>query len=596
MARVVVNRPAGEDGGAVAPRLRDGSRVAVIGGGPAGSFFSYFLLDLAHRVDLAIEVDLYEPRDFSLPAPRGCNMCGGIISESLVQALATEGINLPQAIVQRGIDSYVLHMDVGCVRIDTPLHEMRIAAVYRGLGPRDVGDTAWSSFDDYLLLLAEKKGTRIHRVKVNEVAWSEGLPEVRGDDGQSRRYDLVAVAAGVNSYSTKLLEHLPVKYASPRTTKTFIQEYRLGGDVIRRVIGTSMHVFLLSIPRLEFAAIIPKGDYATLVMLGDGIDRDLVQAFLDAPEVRACFPADWDPAAASCQCWPKINTLEAPQPFADRLVLLGDCAVTRLYKDGIGGAYRAAKAAATTAVYHGVSAECFEKHYQPYCRAVAKDNSLGKLIFRGTGIAKRLRFVRTLIWRTTAREQTKEGRSRRLSQILWDLFTGSAHYRDILGRALHPALAAGLIGSVFARDPREPERQDREDEQMDSGTLGKRYSNGETIVRQGDLGDSMYVIQSGQVEILVTNDGGEVRLRTLGENDFFGEMALFDREVRSATVRAIGDVRVLTIDRHGLLRRVQEDPSLALRIIQQMSGRIRNLSAEVARLKDGLETRDERVR
>jgi hypothetical protein len=117
-------------------KLKDGSRVGVIGGGPAGSFFSYFLLDMAERVGLRLHVDIYEPRDFSSPGPPGCNMCAGVVSESLVQTLATEGINLPPTVVQRGIDSYVLHMDVGSVRIESLRREKRIAATFRGVGPR----------------------------------------------------------------------------------------------------------------------------------------------------------------------------------------------------------------------------------------------------------------------------------------------------------------------------------------------------------------------------------------------------------------------------------------------------------------------------
>lgn len=76
------------------PELDDGSRVAVMGGGPAGSFFSYFLLQIAHRAGLSLQLDIYEPRDFAATGPKGCNMCGGIISESLVQSLAAEGITL----------------------------------------------------------------------------------------------------------------------------------------------------------------------------------------------------------------------------------------------------------------------------------------------------------------------------------------------------------------------------------------------------------------------------------------------------------------------------------------------------------------------
>ena len=63
-------------------RLTEGSRVGVIGGGPAGSFFSYFLLKTAAFLDLHLKVDIYEMRDFNLAGQRGCNMCGGIISES----------------------------------------------------------------------------------------------------------------------------------------------------------------------------------------------------------------------------------------------------------------------------------------------------------------------------------------------------------------------------------------------------------------------------------------------------------------------------------------------------------------------------------
>lgn len=134
--------------------IEKNSHVAIIGGGPAGSFFGYFLLAMAERVGTDLFVDIYETRDFSSPSPGGCNMCGGIISESLVQTLATEGIDLPSSVVQRGIDSYLLHMDVGSVKIVTPLQEKRIGAVHRGAGPRGIAQADWKSFDGFLLKLA----------------------------------------------------------------------------------------------------------------------------------------------------------------------------------------------------------------------------------------------------------------------------------------------------------------------------------------------------------------------------------------------------------------------------------------------------------
>jgi len=115
--------------------------------------------------------------------------------------------------------------------------------------------------------------------------------------------------------------------------------------------------------------------------------------------------------------------------------------------------------------------------------------------------------------------------------------------------------------------------------------LGKVYADGEIIVRQGEPGDCMYVVQQGHVEVLHETEAGPHKLATLGEGEFFGEMVIFDRSPRSATVRARGDVRLLTVDKATFLRRISEDPSLAFRIVKRMSQRIRELNAEVATLK-----------
>ncbi|MBI1954821.1 MAG: hypothetical protein HYS38_00335 [Acidobacteria bacterium] len=256
-------------------KLEHGSRVAVIGGGPAGSFFSYFILDMAKRIGLDIEVDIYEPRDFSRPGPAGCNMCGGIISESLVQYLAVEGINLPPTVVQRGIDSYMLHMDIGTVRIDTPTHESRIGAIHRGAGPRGSKVGIWRSFDGYLLELARSQGAKWIQKRVEGINGKEARPQVTTSAGLSDCYDLLALAVGVNSSALKFLEGLETGYRSPKVTKTYICDLPLGRETIQSYLGSSMHVFLLDIPRLEFAALIPKGDYVTACLSGHGIEMNV---------------------------------------------------------------------------------------------------------------------------------------------------------------------------------------------------------------------------------------------------------------------------------------------------------------------------------
>jgi flavin-dependent dehydrogenase len=420
--------------------LRDGSRIAVLGGGPAGSMFAYFVLDMAARVDLDVQVDIYEPRLFAQPGPIGCNMCGGIISETLVQNLAVDGVFLSDDVVQRGIDSYVLHTDVGSVRIATPNDEMRIGAVHRGGGPRDATEPKWEPFDGHLLSSATERGARLVHARVDEVARDvDGRPIITAHGAEPSTYDLAVVATGVNTSILKTFEGLGIGYARPKLTKTLIREYLLGGPSIGESLGTSMHVFLLDIPRLEFAALIPKGDYVTMCLLGTDIDNELGDAFAASPEVRAVMPATWDPETRSCQCLPHINVHGVDKPYAERVVFIGDTGVTRLYKDGIGAAYRTAKAAARTAIFEGVSKQAFHDHYLPVCRSIRGDNRVGEVAFALTRLAQRLRILRRAIL-AIARDEQARGRRPRLSGVLWDMFSGSAPYTDIFGRMVHPAV------------------------------------------------------------------------------------------------------------------------------------------------------------
>lgn len=128
---------------------------------------------------------------------------------------------------------------------------------------------------------------------------------------------------------------------------------------------------------------------------------------------------------------------------------------------------------------------------------------------------------------------------------------------------------------------------------MVSGELGKMYRDSEIIIRQGDQKDCLYVVQEGVVEIIQETNQAEVQLAIRGPGEFVGEMAIFEHKARSATVRAIGDARVLTIDKKNFLRRIHEDPSLAFQLAEKMSARIRELSTEVTLLRTKVERNPE---
>ena len=107
--------------------------------------------------------------------------------------------------------------------------------------------------------------------------------------------------------------------------------------------------------------------------------------------------------------------------------------------------------------------------------------------------------------------------------------------------------------------------------------LGHLYRDGEVIIKQGSTGDCLYVIQQGKVNVIREKGKKEVLIAELGEKEFFGEMALFEKDVRSCTVKAKGDTMVLTLDKKGLYKTIQTDPSLAFRLLEKMSNRLREV-------------------
>jgi len=432
-------------------QLDDGSSVAVIGGGPAGSFFSYFFLELADRTGIEIQLDIYEPKDFSRAGSSGCNHCGGIVSESLVQILATEGINIPSQVIQTGIKSYVMHFDNSDVKIETPLDEKRIAAMFRGGGPRGDTDKEKQSFDGFLQNLVKSKGANLIHEKVTKIDYSNILPEISTNKRKNVKYDLIVGAVGLTKSSLRLFENASFGFTPPKTVNTYINEFLLGEEIVKEYFGNSMHVFLLDIPDLKFGALIPKGNYVSLVLLGNNINQDLVNSFLWSDAVKNCFPTDVDlKTILPCKCYPSINISGAKTPFTNRIVLIGDCAVSKLYKNGIGAAYITAKAAATTSIFEGVSKTNFQKNYYPVCKSLALDNKIGKLVFSSTTIIQKLDILKRGIMRLVKKEQNYSFNKNRMSTVLWDTFTGSATYKEIFFRAIMPLNLLRMLSNIIS--------------------------------------------------------------------------------------------------------------------------------------------------
>jgi len=113
---------------------------------------------------------------------------------------------------------------------------------------------------------------------------------------------------------------------------------------------------------------------------------------------------------------------------------------------------------------------------------------------------------------------------------------------------------------------------------MDLGEelYGVVYERGEIVCRQGDKGDSFYIIQSGAVEVSRSDKDRDLVLALLEKGDFFGEMVLVDDYYRSATVKAIRKTRLLPLNREKFMVKLQEDPGVSIHLIRGIAQRIEN--------------------
>lgn len=102
------------------------------------------------------------------------------------------------------------------------------------------------------------------------------------------------------------------------------------------------------------------------------------------------------------------------------------------------------------------------------------------------------------------------------------------------------------------------------------------YVAGETVIRMGELGSTLHVIRRGRMDVIREVDDGEpLVLASLGPGEFFGELSLFDRGPRSATVIAAEDTETLSLGRSDILDIMIRYPEVALAFLNSLSERLR---------------------
>jgi CRP/FNR family cyclic AMP-dependent transcriptional regulator len=143
--------------------------------------------------------------------------------------------------------------------------------------------------------------------------------------------------------------------------------------------------------------------------------------------------------------------------------------------------------------------------------------------------------------------------------------------------------------------------EENEIHQVLSHTAPRNFSSGDIIIQEGDPGNSLFIMQSGEVEItkqltLVLDEDTpkeRVFIRLNAENGvYFGEMALLENETRSATVTALTDCSLLELHQKDFLDLIERNPAmgvkLLLRLAQVLSRHLRKTNQDVVKLTTAL--------
>ena len=426
--------------------LKNGSKIAIIGGGPGGSFFAHFASRYAKEAGIDVSIKIYDRKSFCQRGPRGCNMCAGVISENLFNSLEEERINIADFCVQRKIEGYCFQAQDESVVLHHPVpgHISKIVTVFRGNGPLQSEHEGNVSFDDYLLNHVKEQGVEIvfDIVKSFKLPFRKGDPVkvISGDGNPKNEFDadLVVGAFGVNTGMMEKVGNMDFGYKPPKTVRTCQCEIMLSPEHIEKTFGNNVFVFALGKRELKFASITPKADYVTVNLVGrrDLTRKNLID-FLKHPAVKKLMPEKWEIPNDFCMCISKIPITYAKHPYADRLAVLGDASISRSYKSGIESAFNMAKLSAYTAFKNGVSARSFMNGYfKPAKRLLARDNFYGIVMLKiNDYISSNRQLANRQVKLVKSTEDTKTASL--INEILWNMLTGNVTYKEILIKAMN---------------------------------------------------------------------------------------------------------------------------------------------------------------
>jgi flavin-dependent dehydrogenase len=457
--------------------IPDKERYAVVGGGPAGSFFAMCLLRQARRLNREMEVVIVERKNTRMLGDnywwsKGCNFGAGGISPRLNSILEQSKIHVPGETIRGEISRIWIHGMWKNIPLKVP-NQMRMFSVYRGSLPSKPKDKQ-RGLDAFLLGKAVEEGARVLHGEVLEIAHMDsGRPalKIKLTSGEvvSMPASFVTVASGVNARAGlnygesplfRSIQRINPDFVPAKLRKTIVFELKVPRGVLEKNLKNEVYFIEYGTKYLplEHIALVPKGDFLTITAIGRHIDRaalpretrKIIHEILKLPQLERILP-DISSYPVACSCSPSMTVSVAKNPYAERLAIIGDAVGSRLYKDGLFSAYLTASQLARIIMHDATDKKTLIKEYGKTVKWLSMDNRYGKLVFRLIRLTFSTPFLGRILYQTFATElKIKEKSKRPMGQILWKIASGYADYREILGDMFSfRALQSVLIGGIF---------------------------------------------------------------------------------------------------------------------------------------------------
>ncbi len=402
--------------------LRDGARIVVVGGGPGGSACALSLLRGARASGRRVEVSILEPKRFGVDH----NQCAGVLSPPIQAVLHDElDVDLPEGLLQRQIRGYALH---GATEtLDFPLGGGEVTFALRRM-----------ELDAFLLGRAAAAGARVVQARAHDVEIRPAGVTVYTDGG-SFSGDVLVGAFGLDPTLGTALRRR-VGYRRPPQLETVVTKFHPAGlDPLPNLLGDTVHAFMPAVGRIDFGALIPKGNHITVVVAGHGVGRADLEAFLSLAPVFGLVGQ----RHASEEFTGAFPNGLAGNSFGDRFVTVGDAAglVRPLKGKGIYTSTISGIRAAQTMLECGISRVAFEQ-YRARCQDLVSDVRYGTVV-RALAL---LMSKRVSMDPVIARARSDAS----LRRAMFLAVSGHGSSREIFRLGARPDVAAGLAASLLS--------------------------------------------------------------------------------------------------------------------------------------------------